>query len=312
MSITSDPSDPAAIERLIRYFEQGMLAAERRGVLLTAARLARDASSLLQKRYEIQSAVSFDDRALEYIDIASSRSASVPSSIAVQAHQKGGMNYLSLGNVAWARIRLQKARLLVDDTVPSKVVADVHWSSSVLANRLHDPTSALDHALRAWAYYGSHGQSIERSRLRIEIARHAMDLAQLAHASGAFTSQNEYLALTQAHIYRAQPRSQSIYAPAVELKFLIAYTRFSRFTNRQDDRLSLLEDVERRAFSLNDPIIQGLTLAEMGDELGALGYFDAARKRRHQAITILGRSTAPGMALPIKRTVILDEEFRIR
>lgn len=310
MSISATPADFAAVQREIERYEARFAIAVVSGALLAAARLAMAASSLLIKFDQIRSAVDFDSRAVKAVEMLPDASSAPARSIRVKGLRRSGMNHLLLGHVDLAVVQLQSAQRLVDDSVSPRLRANVHWDSSMLDRWRHDPLQGLAHALRAWEYYVSNGPVSERRRLRVQIAELAMDLAVSSVSQGAFTSFDAYLHLAEHHLVKARSRFPSWFVPDVDVILPLAYARFSRLTNRNEDRIGFIDGVLRRSARLYDSHIQGQAVAAFGDELAWLGRLDDAKNSYRSAIDILSPSLAPGLALLPRSALARLQEFR--
>lgn len=177
------------------------------------------------------------------------------------------------------------------------------WIEALFYRWRAQPGRALDAGMAALAIVDMHATVLERSRLRTLLADIAMDLAE-RDGSGALGGLS-YHFLGIADTYMSAARAGLATAGDHFARGLGTLTdaRLARLTNRNVDRLAMIDGVARMAMEYEDRTVLGQVWHARGDEYLALGQPGSARTCYQKSVDMLkaahmqGHSVWPRRAL---------------
>lgn len=303
---SGDPGDPPVSEAIASRDLAIEAAIEREDWYPTAA-LAMDQ---VYPHHELQcfdSARHYAELALEACSMTDLRATGLRK-IELDALDMSALEHFYLGNFEQAAAYIASASHVAHlGTHEPKVLAGIEWTAALIDRVRGEAFAALHHALNSLELYTPLDSPLNVARLRVVIADIALDIATSFTPEHGDTH-NDFIGLAATHLAKSMKPNAMPGDAAGRALANLTYVRLSRLSNANDDRLTLLETLARRASTLEDLPLVGQVQTALGDELAYLGNMHAAIQHYGRAIESLNRSDAPVLAIWPKRALLRYQE----
>jgi hypothetical protein len=188
-------------------------------------------------------------------------------------------------------------------------LASLRWTAALVDSWRGASLIALWHASQALPVYRELGSHIEQARLLLQTASIELDAPAGRLPGEPSHTHDDLIVRAWQHLDEALVQLGFESDPAADALFRLVYAKFSRASNRNEDRIALLVNIDRRFQGLRDLPGRGQAFTALGDEFSLLGERESSLVCYTIALDMLSRSDAPGLAVWPRRALLREREF---